>query len=87
MLAIAVIELTVRRIIDLMLLLMFIRAILSWIPEMSESRFGEFMFTVTEWIIMPVRALFEKLNFSPELPIDIPFLATLLILTVLSCVV
>lgn len=64
-------------------LAMVVRAILSWFP-MDGNRFTDFLFGITEPFIYPVRVLFEKLNWFQNLPIDVPFMVTYLILMVLS---
>ena len=63
-------------------LAMLVRAILSWFP-MDGNRFTDFLFAITEPFIYPVRMLFDKLNWFTGLPIDVSFLATYLIISVL----
>ncbi len=63
-------------------LAMLIRAILSWFP-MDSNRFTDFLYGITEPFIYPIRMLFEKLNWFQNLPIDISFMVTYLLLTVL----
>ena len=62
---------------------MFIRAILSWIPS-AEGKISQFFYALTEPVIYPVRAIFEKLDIGTSLPIDIPFFVTYLLLSFLS---
>ena len=63
-------------------LAMLVRAILSWFP-MDGNRFTDFLFAITEPFIYPVRMLFDKLNWFTGLPIDVSFLATYFIISVL----
>ncbi len=63
-------------------LAMLARAILSWFP-MDGNRFTDFLFAITEPFIYPVRMLFDKLNWFTGLPIDVSFLATYLIISLL----
>ena len=63
-------------------LAMLIRAILSWFP-MDSNRFTDFLYGITEPFIYPIRMLFEKMNWFQNLPIDIAFMVTYLLLTVL----
>ncbi|MBP5245629.1 MAG: YggT family protein [Clostridiales bacterium] len=65
--------------------LMFIRAILSWI-QIGENKFTEFVYNVTEIVILPVRKLLEKLNIGNNLPIDISFTVTFILIAVISAV-
>ena len=63
---------------------MFIRAILSWFPSSDDSKFSRFLYVLTEPVIYPVRALFDKLDIGTSLPIDVPFFVTFLLLSFLS---
>ena len=62
-------------------LAMLVRAVLSWFP-MEENRFVHFLFAVTEPFIYPIRRLFERMNWFQSLPIDISFMATYLLLSI-----
>ena len=64
--------------------LMFIRAILSWLPMMEENRFTEFVYQVTEVVIYPVRCLLERSPFVMSLPLDLSFFITFILLSVLQ---
>ena len=70
--------------IELLSLLLFIRALLSWFPEMSGGKFGEILEFLTEPILAPFRLLFDRLGIGLNLPIDLSFLATILTLQLLS---
>ena len=62
---------------------MFVRAIMSWFP-FGEGKFSAFLYAITEPIIYPIRALFEKMNWGVGLPIDIPFFITFILLSFIS---
>lgn len=63
---------------------MLLRAVLSWFP-LDGNRFIEFLIGITEPFIYPIRALFVKLNLFQNLPIDISFtISFLLISTVIT---
>ncbi len=81
-----IIKLSVGLLLDILMFLMFLRAILSWIPDASNGSLGMFLYTVTEWVIMPVRAVFERMNINTALPIDIPFFVTFILLSVIGTV-
>lgn len=81
-----VLRFTVRLFLDVLQFMMLARAIFSWFPNLSESSLGEFLFTVTEWIITPVRALFEKFGWGMNMMIDLPFFVTFILLSVLRSV-
>lgn len=63
---------------------MLARAILSWFPV--DNKAVDFLYAVTEPFIYPVRALFQKMNWFTGLPIDIAFLVSYIILTVIVTV-
>ena len=60
---------------------MLARAILSWFP-MDGNRLTDFLHSVTEPFIYPVRLLFNKMNWFAGMPIDISFLVTYLLLSI-----
>ncbi|MGM9682349.1 MAG: YggT family protein, partial [Eubacteriales bacterium] len=62
---------------------MLLRAILSWFP-MEDNKFTNFLYALTEPVIYPVRALFEKMNWFQNLPIDISFLVAYILISVIS---
>lgn len=68
-------------------LAMLARMIVSWLdPEMS-WKFSAFLYMVTEPFIQPIRLLCYKNNWFQQVPLDIPYLITFLLLTVLETVV
>lgn len=69
-------------ILSAIMLAMFVRAILSYFPDLVTGRFYGFLFAVTEPVIMPVRYLFEMLNIDGSFFIDIPYMVTYLLLMV-----
>lgn len=73
--------------ISILLLLMFIRAILSWFPMDEDSAFFNFLYGVTEPFIMPVRMILERFELFRSLPIDMSFLITAMILSVLRALI
>ena len=60
---------------------MLIRAILSWFP--IDNRFVDFICTMTEPFIYPVRRLFEKMGWFQGLPVDVSFMVSYLLITVI----
>ena len=59
---------------------MLARAILSWFP-MEPNRFTDFLYGITEPFIYPVRALFERMGWFRNLPIDISFMVAYLLIS------
>ena len=64
-------------------LAMLARAILSWFP-IFENKIVDFLYAITEPFIYPVRQLFVKLNWFQGLPIDISFLVTFMLISLVS---
>lgn len=64
-------------------LAMLARAILSWIPN-SFERLEDFLFTVTEPFIVPVRMVLERFEAIENLPIDVSFFVTFVLLAVIQ---
>ncbi len=64
-------------------LAMLLRAILSWFI-MDSNRFTDFLYGITEPFIYPVRLLFERLGWFQNLPIDISFMVTYLLLSLVT---
>ena len=60
---------------------MLARAILSWFP-MNSNKLTDFLYAVTEPFIYPVRMLFDKMNWFSGMPIDISFLVSYLLITI-----
>ena len=58
-----------------------LRAIMSWFP--IDNRFVDFLYTGTEPFVIPIRRLFEKMGWFQGLPIDVSFMISYLLLTVL----
>lgn len=72
---------TVVLILTALQLAMLVRAIMSWFPGDS-NKFENFLYAITEPLILPVRKLFERLNWFQGLPIDVSFFITYLLLSV-----
>ena len=66
------------------MLMMFARAILSFLPVDEEGKLTGFLALCTEPFILPVRILFDKLGWFAGLPIDIPFFVTYLLLSFIT---
>lgn len=68
-------------------LAMMARAILSWFVVMNEGNGGGiygFLTLITEPVIWPFRKLFDHFGWGEDMPIDLPFLAALIALSLLG---
>ena len=63
-------------------LAMLVRAILSWFPS-SPEKLADFLHAITEPFIYPIRMLFDRTGWMSGLPIDIPFLITYVLISVI----
>lgn len=78
------IVLLLRTLITVLLVAMFVRAVLSWFIDDEDSRLFRFLNLITEPVIVPVRSLFERLGWFQNLPIDISFYVSYLLLALLQ---
>ena len=63
---------------------MLLRAILSWFPVAEDGFLVSLLYSVTEPIILPLRALFHKMGWFEDFPFDMPFMIAFLLLSVLG---
>lgn len=73
--------------IDVLQFSMLARALLSLFDPMQEWKITGFLHVLTEPIIMPIRALFEKMRWFEGFPLDVPFMVTWLLLSVIQTAV
>ena len=74
--------------IEIITLLMFIRAILSWFPVVDRSsKIMSFIYMVTEFFISPVRRFLDRFPSLRRFPIDISFLVTYLLLHLVQIII
>lgn len=67
-------------IIEALQWILLIRAILSWFPQVNESKVGQIIYMITEPLLIPVRKLLEKIPALSTLPIDFSILFTWMLL-------
>lgn len=68
------------------LFLLLIRAIFSWFPGQGGA-FEQVIYSFTEPLLIPVRKLFDLLNIRPNLPLDISFTVTCVLLVIIRMMV
>lgn len=71
---------------SLAMLLLFVRAILSWFPGQGGG-FERFIHTFTEPLLYPVRKLFDIFDIRLNLPIDLTVTVTFVLLVLIDCIV
>ena len=70
--------------IDLLQIAMLARAIVGLFDPMREGGLSMFLYTLTEPIIMPFRILCDKMHWFEGFPLDMPFLFTVILLSLLQ---
>lgn len=78
---------TVECILGAVLLLFLARSLMSLFGVSGENRFYAFCEMVTEVFVAPIRALFDRFGWGEGSVFDLPYMAALMILTVLSVLV
>lgn len=73
--------------IDIVLVLMFIVAILSWIAPTLDHPVVVFIRQVVDAVIYPVRRVMMRFEFVRSCPIDLSFTATALLLILLQSLI
>ncbi len=70
--------------ISLIQAMMMVRAIMSWFFLPEESSVLRVLTVLTEPFILPVRALLQRIDALASLPIDISFMVTFFLLSLLQ---
>ena len=69
--------------IEVLTLAMTVRAILSWFYD-GDGVFVRFLYVFTEPAIMPLRKLFYRMNWFQDIPIDVSYGATYIVLMIVQ---
>lgn len=72
--------------IELISLLLLVRAVLSWIPPVRDTKIYAVIGMLTEPFLMPFRLLFDRLGIGQGFFIDLSFLATILTLQLIAAI-
>ncbi len=83
-LALAILQGTVSALLSAVQLCMLIRAVLSWFPIRTDHPILRFVCMVTEPLVAPIRALFDRMGWFRNFPIDMSFLAAFLLISFVS---
>lgn len=75
---------TIRLFLTVEEILFLARAITSWLFMADEGIIPNFLYAVTEPLIIPARAVLNRFESIENLPIDIPFLVTVILMSVLQ---
>ena len=72
--------------INVLMLAMTVRAIIGWFYD-GDGIIVRFLYVVTEPALMPIRMLFEKMNWFQDSPIDVSYGCTYIVLIVLQMII
>lgn len=75
---------TLSLLIEVIFVLMFIRAIFSWFPTENPGKLQLIIHHMTEPVIAPVRKFLWRMGWFQGLPIDMSFMVTYLLLGLLQ---
>jgi YggT family protein len=73
--------------LDVISLAMLGRAVLSWFTMGEQTKIGAFLYVVTEPVILPIRNLCARFGWFQGLPMDMPFLISMVLMTLISTVI
>lgn len=74
----------VSAIIRILELLMFVRAVLSWFPNLQGHPVTSFVYFMTEPVLGPIRGLLMKIPALRSIPIDFSIIAAFLLFELLE---
>ena len=77
---------TVLALLSAIEICMLVRAVLSWFPIRDDNPILRFVVMVTEPLIAPIRALFDRMGWFRNFPLDMSFFVTFLLLSAASSV-
>ena len=77
---------TGRALLIILQVSMLLRALLSWFPINEDNPILLFVQMVTEPIIAPIRALFDKFGWFENFPLDVSFIVAYFLLMILQVV-
>lgn len=78
-----ILRMTILLLVSGLELAMLVRAVLSWFPIDEESVILQILYAITEPVIFPIRALLNRLGWFQDLPIDMSFFLTFILLSVI----
>ncbi|MDO5784781.1 MAG: YggT family protein [Eubacteriales bacterium] len=72
------------RLLNLLQWLLVFRALVSWFPQVQQSRIGELLYAVTEPMVAPCRSLLSRFSSLRTMPVDFSPLLAFMILLILQ---
>ncbi len=75
---------TALALIGILQLLMLVSAVMSWVPQLRQSRLYQAISMVLEPLMAPVRSLLFRIPGMDRFPLDLSFLAVWLLLSLVA---
>ena len=75
---------TVRALLSFLKICFFVRAVLSFLPIDEQHPITRFTAVVTEPIIAPIRALFDRYGWCRGSVLDVPFFTAFMLISAIS---
>jgi YggT family protein len=72
------------KLINIIEILLLIRAVLSWIPDLNDSKLGQLVYRLTEPMLLPIRNIVNRSVIANRSMIDISFLVAIVIFELLK---
>lgn len=72
--------------VELLSILIVVRALISWLPLSEDNKFNSFLVMMTEPIMEPIRKLLYKFEFTRELPVDFSPVVAIILLGIISSI-
>ena len=66
------------------LLIVIVRAVISFVPSLQGGIFDQFSYAMSEPFIVPMRILLDRFESVRNLPVDVPFFITFLLISVIQ---
>ena len=82
--ALSLITNTAAALLSIVQICMFLRAVLSLFPLQDNNPILSFVYMVTEPVVVPVRALFDRMGWFRNSPLDMSFFAAFMLISLLS---
>lgn len=79
-----IITVIVFRLFQLLEVLLFVRAIMSWFPNFSQSKIASFVYFTTEPILAPVRSMLMRISALRNMPVDFSIIAAYLLIEIVK---
>jgi YggT family protein len=69
--------------LNLLSILIVVRALISWLPLSEDNKFNSILITMTEPVMAPIRKLLSKIKFMNELPVDFSPMVAIFVLWII----